>query len=185
MGVPVPDATQGAHGEIVGECSPPLFKCLEQLAAQGEVLFQADPLGRVLALSAENQQAGAHAPAQGKAQTTERTGRQTTAVIVQGGERRICVYYTGRRPAGENLAARLTQRDPGRGNPLVRSEALSSTPAAEAGLSRCHGRAQGRRKFTEFAEDFPAERAGVVAARKRGSAQEDAAREKQLSAEER
>jgi hypothetical protein len=70
------------------------YKCLERLAAQGEVIFQDDTLGRVLALIAENQQAVAHA--QGKAKTTERTGMQTTALIVQVGERRICLYWARR-----------------------------------------------------------------------------------------
>ena len=92
VGVPVPDATQWDQGEIVGDCTHPVFKCLEKLAAQGEVIFQDDTPQRVLALIEENQQARAQARAQGKAKTTERTGMQTTALIVQGGERRICLY---------------------------------------------------------------------------------------------
>ena len=68
---------------------------------------------RVLTLIEENQQARAQAQAQGKAKTDERTGMQTTALIVQVGERRICLYYTGRRHAGENLAALLTQAGAG------------------------------------------------------------------------
>ncbi|MGH8582326.1 MAG: IS66 family transposase, partial [Gammaproteobacteria bacterium] len=94
VGVPVPEATPWEQGEIVGACTPPLFKCLEKLAAQGEVIFQEDTPGRVLALIEENKQAAARAHAQGKAKTTERTGMQTTALIVQVGERRICLYYT-------------------------------------------------------------------------------------------
>jgi transposase len=42
VGVPVPDATQWDQGEIVGDCSYPIFQCLEKLAAQGEVIFQDD-----------------------------------------------------------------------------------------------------------------------------------------------
>jgi hypothetical protein len=37
-----------------------------------------------------------------------RTGMYTTALIVLVGEQRICLYYTGRRHAGENLEALLT-----------------------------------------------------------------------------
>ena len=125
VGVPVADATQWDQTEIVGDCSHPIFKCLEKLAAQGEVIFQDDTPQRVLALIEENQQARAQAQAQGKAKTDERTGMQTTALIVQVGERRICLYYTGRRHAGENLDALLTKREPGRGKPLVMSDALS------------------------------------------------------------
>jgi hypothetical protein len=185
VGVPVPDATQWDQGEIVGDCTHPVFKYLEQLAAQGEVIFQDDTPGRVLALIEENQNAAAQARAQGKAKVAERTGMQTTALIVQVGERRICLYYTGRRHAGENLDALLTKRDPGREKPLVMSDALRSNHAEEASLIRCHCLAHGRRKFTELAEDFPAESAMVVNALKLVYDHEDEAREKQLRAEER
>jgi hypothetical protein len=116
VGVPVPDATQWDQGEIVGDCTYPIFKCLEILAAQGEVIFQDDTPGRVLTLIEENQIARAQARAQGKAKPDERTGMQTTALIVQAGERRICLYYTGRLHAGESLEALLTKREPGATN---------------------------------------------------------------------
>lgn len=185
VGVPVPDATQWDQGEIVGDCTHPIFKYLEQLAAQGEVIFQDDTPQRVLALIAENQQARAQAYAQGKAKVDERTGMQTTALIVQVGERRMCLYYTGRRHAGENLEQLLTRREPGRGKPLVMSDALSSNNAKEAGLIRCHCLAHGRRKFSELEEDFPAESAVVVQALKLVYDHDEQAQDKQLSAQER
>jgi len=185
VGVPVPDATQWDQGEVVGDCTYPIFKCLEQEAAQGEVIFQDDTLGRVLALIEENRQAQAQAHAQGKAQTSERTGMYTTALIVQVGARQICLYYTGRRHAGENLAALLTKREPERGKPLVMSDALSSNNAEEASLIRCHCLAHGRRKFTEIAEAFPTESAVVVNALKVVYEHDEETRTKQLNAEER
>jgi hypothetical protein len=185
VGVPVPDATQWDQGEIVGDCTHPIFKCLEQLAAQGEVIFQDDTPGRVLALIAENQQARAQARAQGKAKPDTRTGMYTTALIVQVGEQRICLYYTGRRHAGENLEALLTQREPGRSKPLVMSDALSHNHAEEAKLIRCHCLVHGRRQFSDLAEDFPAESAVVVEALKLVYEHDAEAREKQLSAQER
>jgi rRNA maturation protein Nop10 len=138
VGVPVPDATQWEQGELVGDCTYPIFKCWEKEAAQGEVIYQDDTLGRVLALIAENRKAQAQAHAQGKAKTSDRTGLYTTALIVQVGERQICLSYTGRRHAGENLERLLAQREPGREKPLVMSDALSSNKAEEAGLIRCH-----------------------------------------------
>jgi len=92
VGVPVPEATQWDQGESVGDCTHPIFKYLEKLAAQGEVIFQDATPQRGLALIEENRQARAQAQAQGKAKVDERTGRQTTALIVQGGERRIWLY---------------------------------------------------------------------------------------------
>jgi hypothetical protein len=185
VGVPVPDATQWDQGEIVGDCSHPIFKCLEKLAAQGEVIFQDDTPQRVLALIEENQQAQAQARARGKAKTDERTGMQTTALIVQVEERRICLYYTGRRHAGENLEVLLTKREPGRGKPLVMSDALRSNNAEEATLIRCHCLAHGRRQFSDLAEDFPAESAVVVDALKLVYDHDEEARKKQLSVQER
>jgi hypothetical protein len=95
------------------------------------------------------------------------------------------LYYTGRRHAGENLEALLTKREPERGKPLVMSDALSSNNAEEAGLIRCHCLAHGRRKFSELADDFPAESAVVVRALKFVYDHDEQARDKQLSAEER
>jgi len=183
VGVPVPDATQWDQVELVGDCTYPVFRYLEKMAAQGEVIFQDDTPQRVLTLIEENQKAAAQAQASGAAPT--RTGMQTTALIVQVGERRICLYYTGRRHAGENLEALLTQREPGRGKPLVMSDALTSNNAEETHLIRCHCLAHGRRKFSELEEDFPAESAVVVEALKAVYDHDEKAREERMSAQER
>jgi hypothetical protein len=185
VGVPVPDATQWDQSELVGDCLHPIFKWLEKEAAQGEVIFQDDTPQRVLTLMRENQQARARAQAQGKAKTDERIGMQTTALIVQVGERRICLYYTGRRHAGENLEALLAKREPGRGKPVVMSDALSHNHAEEANLIRCHCLAHGRRQFSDLAEEFPAESAVVVNALKLIYEHDDEARAHGLSAQER
>jgi transposase len=185
VGVPVPDATQWDQAEVVGDCAHPVFRYLEKMAAQGEVIFQDDTPQRILALLEENQKAAAQAQAQGEAEAAGRTGMQTTALIVQVGARRICLYYTGWRHAGENLEMLLAQREPGRGKPLVMSDALSSNNAEEAGLIRCHCLAHGRRKFSELEEAFPAESAVVVEALKVVFDHDEQAREEQLSAQER
>jgi len=179
VGVPVADATQWDQTEIVGDCSYPICKCLETMAAQGEVIFQDDTPHRILSLIAENQQA------QGKAKPEERTGMQTTALIVHVGPRRICLYYTGRRHAGENLEMLLRKREPGRGNPLVMSDALSRNNVAEDTLIRCHCLAHGRRKFSELDETFPAESAVVVNALKDVFDHDEYARAEQLTAQDR
>src|SRR5262245_15505242 len=185
VGVPVPDATQWEQGEIVGDCTHPVFKYLEQLAAQGEVIFQDDTPQRVLTLMEENQQARAQAQVQGKTKPEERTGMQTTALIVQVGAQRIYLYYTGRRHAGENLAALLRKREPDRGKPLVMSDALSSNNAEEDALIRCHCLAHGRRKFSEVDEALPVESAVVVNALTDVFDHEEYTRAEQMTAQER
>jgi hypothetical protein len=109
----------------------------------------------------------------------------TTGLIVQAGERRICLYYAGRQHAGENLAALLRQRETARAKPLVMSDALASNTAEEHTLIRCHCLAHGRRKFSELEEVFPAESAVVTHALKQVFEHEEAVRAQQLSAEER
>jgi transposase len=101
---------------------------------------------------------------------------------VQAGARRICLYYTGRRHAGENLEALLTKREPGRGKPLVMSDVLSSNHAAETLLIRCHCLAHARRQFSELTDDFPVESAMVVHALKLVYDHDDEAREQGLNA---
>jgi transposase len=79
----------------------------------------------------------------------------TTALVVQVGTRTICLYYSGRSHAGENLASLLKQRQASRDKPLVMSDALTSNEADEVTLIRCHCLAHGRRKFSDLEEVFP------------------------------
>jgi transposase len=183
VGVPLPDATQWDQLEHVGNCAYPIFKYFEQLAAQGEVIYQDDTPARILALIEENQATAAQA--QDSAEAPSRTGMYTTALIVQVGERRICLYYAGRRHAGENLAALLRKREPRRDPPLVMSDALASNAAEESTLIRCHCLAHGQRKFRELEEVFPAESAVVTQALKQVFEHEAEARAQQLSAADR
>jgi transposase len=169
----------------VGDCTQPIFQYVEKLAAQGELIFQDDTPQRSLTLIEENQQARARAQAQGKAKPAERTGMQPTALIVQVGARRICLYYTGRRHAGENLDVLLTQRAPDHDKPLVMSDALRRNNAEEDALIRCHCLAHGRRKFSELDETFPVERAVVGHALKLVFDHEASAQAEQLTAQER
>ncbi|NJN39995.1 MAG: transposase, partial [Gammaproteobacteria bacterium] len=166
-----------------GNCAYPLFKHLERLAAQGEVIYQDDTPARVLALIAENQHGQGQKPE--RRETPPRTGMYTTVLIAQVGERRICLYYTGHRQAGEHLDALLAHREPQREKPLVMSDALASNNADEEHLIRCHCLAHGRRKFSELEEVFPAESAVVVEALRVVYEHEADVQERQLSTTER
>ena len=65
-----------------------------------------------MTLIEENQEAGAQAQATGA--VAARTGMYTTALVIQVGERRICLYETGRQYAGKNLATLSARREPQR-----------------------------------------------------------------------
>jgi hypothetical protein len=181
LGVPVPDATQWDQIEKVGDCSYVVFAYLERLAAQGELIHQDDTSVRILSLIEENCKLQAQAEAMGVSRSNERTGMFTTALVVQVGERTICLYYSGRSHAGENLKALLEQRQAGLDKPLVMSDALSRNEAEEDGLIRCHCLAHGRRQFSDLADVFPTECQVVIAALKQVFDHDDEARDQQMS----
>ena len=185
LGMPVADATQWDQIERVGDGGYKVFAYLERLAAQGELIYQDDTPVRILSLMDENQESQAQAEAMGLSRARERTGMYTTALVVKVGERTICLYYSGRSHAGENLAALLKKRQDGRDRPLVMSDALSSNEADEANLIRCHCLAHGRRKFSDLEEVFPQECQVVMDALKQVFDHDEAAREAQLSPEAR
>jgi len=179
--VPVPDATQWDQIELVADCGYRVFEVLERLAAQGELIHQDDTSVRILALMDENLTIRAQAEARGLSRPTERTGMFTTALVVKVGERTICLYYSGRSHAGENLKALLEQRQAGLDKPLVMSDALSRNEADEDGLIRCHCLAHGRRQFSDLADVFPTECQIVLEALKQVFDHDDEARDQQLS----
>ncbi len=179
VGVPVSDATQWDQIERVADCVYPVFAQLQTLAAQGEVIYQDDTHVRILSLMGENRQAqAAGAPA-------ERTGMYTTVLVVQQSAQTICLYFTGRAHAGENLEALLTHREADRGKPIVMSDALAANTADEAALIRCHCLAHGRRKFCELEEVFPAECAVVIEALKQVFDHEEEVQAQEMNATER
>jgi len=183
LGVPVPDATQWDQIERVADCAYPVFKHLERVAAQGEVIYQDDTAVRILSLIEENRRV--EASAKNSSLSPPRTGMYTTGLVVEVGERRICLYYAGRQDAGENLEVLLSKREAQRDKPLVMSDALANNAADERALIRCHCLAHGQRKFRELEEVFPQESDVVTHALKQVFEHEEDARVRQLSAEER
>jgi len=181
LGVPVPDATQWDQIERVADSGYVVFAHLERLAAQGELIYQDDTTARILSLIGENLQRRAHAEAMGLSRSQERTGMYTTALVVQVGERTICLYYSGRAHAGDNLKALLEQRQAGLDKPIVMSDALSRNEADEDGLIRCHCLAHGRRQCSELEDVLPQECAIVIEALTQVFAHDEHARHAQLS----
>jgi hypothetical protein len=183
LGVPMPDATQWDQIEKVADCCYVVFELLETLAAQGELIHQDDTTVRILSLFKANQQIRADALAQGLSRPKERTGMFTTALVIRVGEQLICLYYSGRAHAGENLAALLEQREADLEPPLAMSDALSRNEVKEGLVIRCHCLAHGRRQFSDLEEVFPAECRVVLDALKQVFDHDEEARNQQMSAE--
>jgi transposase len=185
LGVPVPDATQWDQIEQLGDCSYKVFAYLETLAAQGELIHQDDTSVRILSLMAENRTHQTAAEALGFARSQERTGMFTTALVVKVGEETICLYYSSRSHAGENLQALLEQREAERDKPLVMSDALSRNEVDETTVIRCHCLAHGRRQFSDLADVFPVECQVVLETLKQVFDHDEEAHDKQMSPEAR
>ena len=185
LGVPVPEATQWDQIEQLGDCSYKVFAYLETLAAQGELIHQDDTSVRILSLMAENRTHQTAAEALGFARSQERTGMFTTALVVKVGEQTICLYYSSRSHAGENLQALLEQREAERDKPLVMSDALSRNEVDETTVIRCHCLAHGRRQFSDLADVFPVECQVVLDTLKQVFDHDEEARDKQMSPEAR
>jgi transposase len=186
LGVPVPDATQWDQLEVVGDCAYKVFEQMEQVAAQGELIFHDDTAVRILALMQENRDRLAAAQAQGVSTPNERTGMHTTALVVKVGEHTAILYYSSRRHAGENLQELLDKRATGLAKPLALSDALASNAVAnESAVLRCHCLAHGRRKFSDLEEVFPHECQGVLEVLRQVFAHDEQARLAQLSPEAR
>jgi transposase len=181
LGVPVPDSTQWDQIEKVGDCCYVVFEYLEFLAAQGELIHQDDTSVRIVTLIKENQAIQAQAAAQGLSRPKERTGMFTTALVVKVGERTICLYYSGRPHAGENLEALLKQRQADQEPPIVMSDALSRNEVAAPWVIRCHCLAHGRRQFSDLEEIFPVECQVVLEVLTQVFAHDEEARDQQMS----
>jgi transposase len=148
LGIPLPAATQC---EIVVEIAVPLqpaFAELKRQAAQGEVVHNDDTAMRVLSLDRDADI------------SPERTGVFTSGLVWIYQERRIALYFTGCKHAGENLAEVLKQRSPDLPPPIQMCDALSRNvpklPESPATLvANCT--AHSRRNFVKVIPSFPEE----------------------------
>jgi transposase len=180
LGIPLPAATQW---EIVKEITgvlKPAYQELIRQAAQGEVVHNDDTTMKILAMRP------ARAPTEECAEEkSERTGVFTSGIVSTREGRRIALFFTGRKHAGENLAEVLSQRAPELGPPIQMCDALSRNPPKEFQVILANCMAHGRRKFTEVAENFP-EECRYVLEQLREVYQNDAlAREQAMSPEQR
>jgi transposase len=153
FGIPLPAATQC---EILTANAVPLQPALEELkrqAAQAEVVHNDDTSMRVLSLDRDTDI------------SPERTGVFTSGLVWMVQQRRIALYFTGRKHAGENLAEVLKLRSPDLPSIIQMCDALSRNvpKIVETLVANCN--AHGRRNFvkgdSEFSGAVPVRAGGV------------------------
>jgi hypothetical protein len=154
LGIPLPAATQW---EVVENASPALAPAYAELvcqAAQGEVLHNDDTTMTILELGSDTRQ---EAEAEAEELEGKRTGIFTSGIVSIGEGRRIALFMTGRKHAGENLADVLAHRAAELSAPIQMCDALSrnTTGAFATIVASCIAHA--RRRYVEVAGHFPDE----------------------------
>ena len=144
VGIPLPASTQWEIVEQVADRIYPVFEQLKRQAAQGDVIYNDDTTIKILSLMKENEKA-------------ERKGMFTTGILSTANDRKIVLFFTGRKHSGENMADILKKRQPNSRPPIQMCDALSrNTPKAfKTVLANCL--AHGRRRFVDVAWNFPQE----------------------------
>ena len=173
LGIPLPASTQC---EIMAEMAPTLQPALDELmrqAAQGEVAHNDDTSMRVLSLDRDADI------------SAERTGVFTSGIVWILGERRIGLYFTGCKHAGENLTEMLKLRPPELPPPIQMCDALSRNVPKLAATVQANCNAHNRRNFVKVTANFPEECSYVLESLGAVYGYDAQAREKGMSSDER
>ena len=159
LGIPLPASTQWDIVNARAKHLQPVHAELIRQAAGGDVLYNDDTPIKILELMGKRAQQGALAESsvEGVAQKKQRTGLFTSGVVSTSEGRRIALFFSGRKHAGENLKDVLLQRAADLAPPIQMCDALSRNLPAELETIVANCLAHGRRQFVEVAEHFPGE----------------------------
>jgi transposase len=145
LGMPLAAATQWELMEAAAKPIEPVMEEFIRQAAQGGVMHNDDTSMRVLKLV--------------RSHDDGRSGVFTSGIVSISGGRKIALYFTGWKHAGENLADVLSRRAAELDAPIQMCDALSRNTPKLAGvqvlLANCL--AHGRRQVVDVAANFPEE----------------------------
>jgi transposase len=152
MGIPLPASTQWDIVQATAGTVEPAYEELIRQAAQGEVLHNDDTTIKILEFM------GKRAKRQALAEdSSERSGMFTSGIVSTSEGRRIALFFSGRKHAGENLTDVLAHRDDTLAPPIQMCDALSRNVPATFKTLLANCLAHGRRQFVDVAERFPEE----------------------------
>lgn len=173
MGNPISATEIWEMTEDVANCCLPVFVAMCRIASNGECIHN-DDTTKVLELLKENEH-----------DNPERTGIFTSVILSKNEGKEICLFYTGRQHAGENLNDLLDDREKGVSIPIQMCDGLSRNIAKdhETHLGKCNAHA--RRKFYELVSFWPNETVRVVSGFDLVFLYDRIAKEKQMDPEER
>jgi len=146
LGVPLPSSTQWEIVESVADKIHPVYSELMRQAAQGDVVYNDDTVMKILELMKQSDE-----DRQG------RKGMYTSGILSAVGDRKMAVFMTGGRHAGENLADILQKRITGLPPPIQMCDALSRNQPKDFKIILANCLAHARRRFVDVEFNFPQE----------------------------
>jgi len=151
LGIPLAASTQWEIVERAADLIHPIYRELIRQGAQGDVIHNDDTTMKILSLMKENNQ-----------DELARKGMFTTGIISTLNGRKIALFFTGRKHAGENMNDLLKQRESGLSPPIQMCDALSRNLPKdfESILANCM--VHGRRNFIDVTWNFPEECRHVI-----------------------
>ncbi|MEA3348541.1 MAG: IS66 family transposase, partial [Pseudomonadota bacterium] len=157
LGIPLAVSTGWDKSEEAADKVYSAFEELKRHGAQGDILHNDDTGMKILTVMDEIKQEVEDA--NGK---KVRTGIFTTGIVSISDGRKIALFFTGRKHAGENFSDLLEQRDSDRSPPIQMCDAKSGNTKKDSDtiVSNCNTHA--RRYFVEEADNFPDECSYVI-----------------------
>ena len=147
-GVPLPESVQFERCEEVANAVFPVYRHLVELSADGKLFHIDDTRVRILSCYREDKHRS----------EKERRATHTSGIVVKDmAGRKIALYFSGRRHAGENLDDVLERRSPSLPTPIKMSDAAAVNGKKRAQTIDANCLAHGRGKFKELEEIFPVE----------------------------
>ena len=145
LGVPLPASTQWEMTEASADKIYPAYDELIRQAAQGNLFHHDDTLMKILSNLKEIE----------TEDEKSRKGSFTTGVLAVAGERRMALFFTGPKHAGENLAKLLEQRASGLSPPIQMCDAASRNVSKDVETLLANCLTHGRRNFVDLIPSFP------------------------------
>jgi len=154
--LPLPASTQWDLVQAVATNLAPACEELIRPAAQGEVLHNDDTTVKILELMGQRGRADVLADAGGEGNDADgRSGLFTSGVVALREGRRVALFFSGRRHAGENLVEVLQRRAAELPPPIQLCHALSRNLPGALQTLLAHCLAHARRQFVDSYERFP------------------------------
>ena len=150
LGIPLPASTQWEMVRDGAELIQPAFDELIREAAAGEVLYNDDTSVKILEFVEQGRVIE-------DPKLPGRTGVFTTGIVSTREGRKVALFFSGRKHAGENLADVLAKRAAELPWPIQMCDALSRNLPREFKVILANCLTHGRRYFVEAAANFPEE----------------------------